>query len=70
MHPQIRKDKPGNCPICGMTLVKKMIINQKTDGDTIVNQLLPTDNFSIGNYQTIPSKLISSLIMVSIGVIV
>jgi membrane fusion protein, copper/silver efflux system len=21
MHPQIRKDKPGNCPICGMPLV-------------------------------------------------
>lgn len=25
MHPQIKKDKPGNCPICGMTLVKKTI---------------------------------------------
>ncbi|CAN5348623.1 hypothetical protein BH09BAC2_BH09BAC2_15480 [soil metagenome] len=25
MHPQIQKDKPGNCPICGMTLVKKTI---------------------------------------------
>lgn len=23
MHPQIVKDKPGQCPICGMTLVKK-----------------------------------------------
>ncbi len=22
MHPQIRSDKPGSCPICGMTLVK------------------------------------------------
>ena len=20
MHPQIRQDRPGNCPICGMTL--------------------------------------------------
>ncbi|MDQ6756915.1 MAG: multicopper oxidase domain-containing protein, partial [Bacteroidota bacterium] len=25
MHPQIQKDKPGNCPICGMKLVKKTI---------------------------------------------
>ena len=25
MHPQIKMDKPGNCPICGMTLVKKTI---------------------------------------------
>lgn len=23
MHPQIMRDKPGHCPICGMTLVKK-----------------------------------------------
>lgn len=23
MHPQIHQDHPGNCPICGMTLVKK-----------------------------------------------
>ena len=23
MHPQIHQDKPGKCPICGMTLIKK-----------------------------------------------
>ena len=23
MHPQIHQDKPGTCPICGMTLIKK-----------------------------------------------
>jgi hypothetical protein len=23
MHPQIHQSKPGNCPICGMTLIKK-----------------------------------------------
>jgi CopA family copper-resistance protein len=26
MHPQIQKDKPGNCPLCGMKLVKKTIM--------------------------------------------
>jgi CopA family copper-resistance protein len=25
MHPEIRSDKPGNCPKCGMKLVKKII---------------------------------------------
>ena len=23
MHPQVREPKPGKCPICGMTLVKR-----------------------------------------------
>jgi len=23
MHPEIHQDKPGKCPKCGMTLVKK-----------------------------------------------
>jgi len=23
MHPEVRKDEPGNCPICGMTLIEK-----------------------------------------------
>ena len=25
MHPQVRSDKPGKCPICGMELVKKEV---------------------------------------------
>lgn len=25
MHPEIKQDKPGNCPKCGMTLIKKTI---------------------------------------------
>jgi CopA family copper-resistance protein len=30
MHPQIQRSGPGNCPICGMTLVKKTIkVNPK-----------------------------------------
>src|ERR1035437_2297653 len=36
MHPQIRKDKPGKCPICGMDLI---LLNQsggtKVDSDAV-----------------------------------
>lgn len=23
MHPEVKKDEPGQCPVCGMDLVKK-----------------------------------------------
>ena len=31
MHPQVRSDHPGNCPICGMTLVP--VSKQETESD-------------------------------------
>lgn len=33
MHPQIARDRPGNCPICGMNLVEKQT-EVKTGGDS------------------------------------
>ena len=52
MHPQIIRDKPGNCPICGMALVKKITQNHVIESNLIENLLKPTDNFIVGNYQT------------------
>lgn len=33
MHPQVVKTEPGNCPICGMTLVPKNSNGLKIWGD-------------------------------------
>ena len=35
MHPQIVRDEPGSCPICGMDLVKKMIDAQAGKRPTV-----------------------------------
>jgi len=56
MHPEIIQDKPGNCPICGMTLVKKVTNNHTEESNSIENVLKPTDNFIVGNYKTTTAK--------------
>ena len=56
MHPQIIRDKPGNCPICGMTLVKKVMDKNGMEDNSLDNLLKPTDNFIVGNYQTTTAK--------------
>jgi membrane fusion protein, copper/silver efflux system len=45
MHPQIIRDRPGNCPICGMALVKKAT-DEKEISEVDLNTLLqPTNEF-------------------------
>jgi Cu(I)/Ag(I) efflux system membrane fusion protein len=56
MHPQIIRDKPGNCPICGMVLVKKVTESNTTEDNSIDNLLKPTDSFIVGNYQTTTAR--------------
>ncbi len=46
MHPQILEDHPGNCPICGMTLVKKS--GQASEGSGIsLNTVLQPVNSTV-----------------------
>ncbi|WP_348814119.1 efflux RND transporter periplasmic adaptor subunit, partial [Flavobacterium maritimum] len=56
MHPEIIRDKPGTCPICGMTLVKKQDSSHAKKSTSIENLLKRTDNFIIGNYKTTTPK--------------
>lgn len=51
MHPEVIRDKPGSCPICGMTLVKKVTEDHSEKNDSINDLLKRTDNFVVGNYQ-------------------
>lgn len=47
MHPQIIRDKPGNCPICGMDLIKKENKAQKITDIQLEDLLKPTNEFVI-----------------------
>jgi Cu(I)/Ag(I) efflux system membrane fusion protein len=55
MHPQIIKDAPGNCPICGMKLVPKEDGKEKQAiKDTALSALLkPTNEFAISSIPTV-----------------
>ena len=43
MHPPIIRDAPGDCPICGMHLVKK-VVNEEAKVDIDLNTLLKATN--------------------------
>lgn len=49
MHPEISRDKPGNCPICGMDLVKKETGNKKVIDVELESLLKPTNEFVISS---------------------
>src|SRR5438876_7662435 len=49
MHPEIIRDNPGTCPICGMELVKK-VENATVHNEIMLNDLLqPTDRFVVSS---------------------
>lgn len=56
MHPEIIRDEPGKCPICGMTLIKKVTEAQPTESHSIDHLLRPTDSFVVGDFQTTTAK--------------
>ncbi len=47
MHPQIRRDKPGKCPICSMDLIKKEDNTQKITDIQLEDLVKPTNEFVI-----------------------
>jgi Cu(I)/Ag(I) efflux system membrane fusion protein len=53
MHPQIIEDKPGNCPICGMALVKKYGQASKSAGTDINTVLQPVNSTVISSVSTL-----------------
>ena len=53
MHPQILEDHPGNCPICGMALVKKSGQASEGAGISLNTVLQPVNSSVISNVNAI-----------------
>lgn len=57
MHPQISEDHPGNCPICGMTLVKKSGQASEASGISLSTVLEPVNSAVISSVAfTLPQE--------------
>jgi Cu+-exporting ATPase len=56
MHPEIERDRPGNCPICGMALEPKMVTAEPAD-DTELQEM--TLRFWVGAALTLPVFLLA-----------
>ncbi len=59
MHPQVHKDGPGSCPICGMDLIKKVVddtadVSSKSDMEGMIT--LTTNKQILANVSTIKIK--------------
>ena len=52
MHPQIEQDRPGNCPICGMTLEPKTVVAAGEEDNTELRDM--NRRFWIGAALTLP----------------
>lgn len=64
MHPQIIRNAPGDCPICGMRLVKKEQHSLQHDTIALGDILQPTDQFILSSipvtnlqYKTLPVEV-------------
>lgn len=49
MHPQVQEHKPGNCPICGMQLIKKNVTAVTINDIPLETLLKPTDGFVVAS---------------------
>lgn len=59
MHPQIRQNEPGKCPICGMDLIPLMQDSGNSDGNTLLLTMSP-EAIALANIQTQKVKTLSS----------
>lgn len=53
MHPDIQKNEPGTCPICGMDLVKKESEGLSNTGIGLESLLMPTNEFVVSSIPVI-----------------
>jgi membrane fusion protein, copper/silver efflux system len=70
MHPQVLRDVPGDCPICGMLLIEK-IEQDKNASDASLNDIvLPVNESVLGSVTIVtPEQTVLPLVIEASGII-
>lgn len=63
MHPQVLRDEPGDCPICGMMLIEKREDNSKADS-TLEIVISQPDNYVLANVEDISAEITERPVLV------
>lgn len=58
MHPEIVRNEPGNCPICGMELVKKMPQAELSDTLNLTHVIKPVNEVVLSNVRSIKPQAV------------
>lgn len=66
MHPEVEKDEPGACPICGMDLEPKYVTADVAEDDAELNSM--TRRFWISVALSVPVFLLAMLPMLSVPI--
>ena len=70
MHPQVLEDHPGDCPICGMKLIKKNVTPVALNNIDLETLIKPTNEYVVGSLPvTTPHENSMSIPIKSYGTI-
>ena len=53
MHPEIIKDEPGDCPICGMSLIEKIELDKNSVNSLLNDVVRPVNESVLGSVTTV-----------------
>lgn len=53
MHPEVIKDEPGDCPICGMFLIEKIDHDRNSADSALIDVVRPVNNSVLGSVATV-----------------
>ncbi len=70
MHPQVIRDEPGDCPICGMFLIEKIAADKNSFDTSLINVVHPVNESVLASVRSVtPGYAAYPLVIEATGII-